>query len=254
MNGKLYAGDLMTRQVRCVTAQSELSAAMLIMDEGGYDQVPVLEGDRPVKLLTERDARLALRDGKANRPVGELASPLPCLLTPEAPLSEVVEALQDRESLLILDEQGKLAGIITYWDVLQVSRPHLLVAEVELLLRRVVADAYRERYGPDWWDNVDEDIRRRAAEEHQREGRGAGDNSPEHMLGHTSFYSLIEAFRQIRPEVRDQQIQEFHKVRVWRNKVAHLYLLSEQELARLVKETLAMRDFLEPPASPACPA
>lgn len=252
MNGKMSAADLMTRQVRSVSVESSLAEAMRIMDEGGYDQVPVLEGDRPVKLLTERDARVALRDALSGRPVGELASALPCLLSPDAPLSEVLMGLQERSSLLILDAD-RLVGIITYWDVLQVSRPHLLVAEVELLLRRKVSEAYRERYGPDWWGKVDEDIRRRAQEEHQREGREAGDNSPEHMLGHTSFYSLIEAYHHIHPEVGEERIQAFHKVRVWRNRVAHLYLLTEQELARLIKETLAMRDYLEEPASPACP-
>lgn len=252
MNGKMYAADLMTRQVRTVTAESGLSKAVEIMDQGGFGQVPVLEGDRPVKLLTEGDIRKALQNGSADLPVGELASPLPCLLTPEAPLSEVVEGLQERDSLLILEENGKLAGIITYWDVLQIARPHLLVAETELLLRQVVAAAYRDRYGPDWWHKVAEDIRRRAEEEHRRD-RNEGESTPEHMLGHTSFYSLIEAYRHIRPDLSQEQVQEFHKVRIWRNQVAHLYRLSEQEVARLVRETLAMRDFLEAPASPACP-
>lgn len=254
MNGKMYASDLMTRQVRSVSVQGTLAEALQIMDEHGYGQIPVVDGDRPVRLLTERDARLALRDGKIDHPAAELASPLPCLLLPEAPLSEVVEALQDRDSLLICDDQGALVGIITYWDVLRVARPHLLVAEAELLLRKVVADEYREKFGSNWWGKVRPDLRDKAEEEHQRDARGRKDQaSSEHMLGHTSFWTLIEIFREIRRDIPEEQLDAFQKVRVWRNQVAHLYLLSEEDLAKLVRETLAMRDFLEAPPAPACP-
>lgn len=251
MNGKMYAADLMTRQVRSVKAESALSEALALMDGGGYGQIPVLEGDRPVKLLTERDARRALQSGPANRPVGDLASPLPCLLSPEAPLSEVVEALQNAESLLILGDDGRLEGIITYWDVLKVARPHLVVAEAELLLRKVVAEAYAERYGQNWWSHVRPDLRNRAEEEHNRD-RNEGDSSSEHMLGHTSLWSLIEIFKEIRPDVSEDRIASFHKVRQWRNQVAHLYIMSDEEIARLVRDALAMRDFLEEPPAASC--
>lgn len=252
MNGKMYAADLMTRQVRSVTVTGSLSEAMRIMDEGGFSQVPVIDGERPVRLLTERDARHALRDGKAERPLSEVASPLPCMLSPEAPLSEVLAQLSDYDTLLIVQGKGDLAGIITYWDVLRVARPHLLVAEVELLLRRMVAEAYRAKYGQDWWGHLRGDLRQRAEEEHQRDKK-EGNSSPEHMLGHTSFWALIEAYSDIRPDLSEEQVASFHKVRVWRNQVAHLYVMTEQELAQLIRETLAMRDFLEEPSSPVCP-
>ncbi|MFZ5815133.1 MAG: CBS domain-containing protein [Bacillota bacterium] len=251
MNGKMYAADLMTVPVRSVRAESGLSDALRVMDEGGYGQVPVVEGDRPVKLLTERDARHALQLGRAERPVGELASPLPCLLAPEAPLSEVLQALQEQDSLLIVGPEGRLEGIITYWDVLRVARPNLLVAEAELLLRKVVADSYREKYGEDWWPHVREDLRGRAEEEHRRDQED-GEASSEHMLGHTSFWSLIEIFREIRPDLPEERYASFHEVRKWRNQVAHLYILSDADLARLIQDALAMRDFLEPPPERSC--
>ncbi len=249
----MYAADLMTRQVRTTPATADLSDALRIMDEGGYRQVPVMEGERPVRLLTERDVRRALVDGRSHVPVGELASPLPCLLQPKAPLSEVLESLQTDASLLIVGEGGRLVGIITYWDVLRVARPSLLVAEVELLLRKVVSEAYSEKYGPDWWPHVRQDLRSRAEEEHDRDA-AEGENSSEHMLGHTSFWSLIEIYRAIRPDVPEDRIQSFHRVRQWRNQVAHLYLMSESELAALVRDCLAMRDYLEAPPPATCPA
>jgi len=246
----MYAADLMTRQVRTVPSDSDLAAAVRIMDEGGFHQVPVMEADRPIGLLTDHGVRRALLEGRTAASVGELASALPCLLGPEAPLSEVLLALQAADSLLIVAENGRLAGIITYWDVLRVARPSLLVAEVELLLRKVVAEAYSEQYGPDWWPHVRPDLRSRAEEEHRRDAREG--NSAEHMLGHTSFWSLIEIFKEIRPDVPDDRIQSFHKVREWRNQVAHLYLMSEAEVTALVRDCLAMRDFLEAPPSPTC--
>jgi hypothetical protein len=250
MNSKMYAADLMTRQVRSVRVQSDLSEAMRVMDDGGFDQVPVLDGDRPVQLLTLRDALRALRDGNANRPVGELASPLPCLLSPDAPLSQVVQALQDRDSLLILGDDGRLEGIITYWDVLKIARPHLLVAEAELLLRKRVAEVYEAKYGKDWWSQIPPDLRRQAEEEQARQHDAIEGSYSEHMLGHTSMWSLIAIYRQIRP---DAPTEKFHRVREWRNKVAHLYVLTDKEIAELIRDTLAMRDILEKPDSPTCP-
>lgn len=251
MNGKMYAADLMTRHVRSVQAESDLSEAMRIMDEGDFSQLPVLRGDQPIKLLTERNLRAALRDGRMDRPAGEVASALPCLLSPEAPLSEVVEALQQEESLLVRGEDGRLAGIITYWDVLKVSRPHLLVAEAELLLRKVTADGYAERYGEDWWSQVPGDLRHQAEEEHRRDAND-GERTSEHMLGHTSFWSLIEIYREIRPDLSEERAASFHKVRRWRNQVAHLYLMSDAVVAELVRDCLAMRDFLDAPPSRTC--
>lgn len=252
MNDKMYAADLMTRQVRSVTTSSNLAEAIRIMDQGGYGQVPVLRGDRPISLLTERDARRALQKGQLEQPLSEIASPLPCLLSPEAPLSEVVEALQKDDSLLIISQDGRLEGIITYWDVLKVSRPHLLVAETELLLRKVVGETYAAKYGEHWWPHVREDLRRRAEEEHQRDASET-ERTSEHMLGHTSFWSLIEIFKEIRPDVPGERFSSFHKVREWRNQVAHLYLMSDDEVSELVRDTLAMRDFLDAPPSPVCP-
>lgn len=252
MIDKLYAADLMSREVRTLPVAAALTEALAILDATGYGQLPVLDGDRPVGLLTERDCRHALQAGRAGLPVGELASPLPCLLAPEAPLSEVLQGLQGADSLLIIEPDGHLAGIITYWDVLRVARLHLLVAEAELLLRKAVATAMRGRHGADWWPHVRPDLRNKAEEEHEREG-GAPDPTAEHMLGHTSFWTLIEIYRTLFPKLPQSQIEAFHRVREWRNRVAHLYLMSEAEQAQLIQETLAMRDALEEPPSPVCP-
>jgi CBS domain-containing protein len=232
LKNKLTAGDIMTSSVQTVAAGESLVAAMAIMDRDGFSQVPVMEGAKPVALLTETDVRRALAAGRQDRPVADLASPLPETVEPQARLSSVLELVQQQEVVLVVTADGDLAGIITYWDVIVLARPALMVKEVELILRRVVAAAYAAKYGPDWWPQVPADLRQQAEQEH-RSDEDTAPATPEHMLGHTSLWALIEIFRKVRPDLGDDRFQLLHQVRQFRNKVAHLYVLTDAEQRRL---------------------
>lgn len=241
----MTASDIMTRSVRTVPEGATLSRAMAIMDSYGISQVPVMRGDAPVALLTEDDARHALVQNLQDRPVEKLASPLPDLLSPDSRISEVLQSLQQQNSLLVVSDDGGLAGIITYWDVVVLARPHLFVKEVELLLRLVVATQCDRRYGGDWWEKVPEDIRLRAEQEHQADKAEFPNPTPEHMLGHTSFWGLIETFRWVSPDLEESQFAELHRIREMRNKVAHYALLTPEEQRELVTDCLKAGDWLE---------
>jgi CBS domain-containing protein len=245
LQNKMTAREIMTRRVQTVPAESSLTDALALMDRGGFGQLPVMQGEAAVALLTEADARRAILAGRLDRPVGELASPLPPLVRPCTRLSGVLAALQEQESLLVISGSGRLRGIITYWDVLVLSRPHLLVKEVELLLRRVVAAACEAKYGPDWWPQVPVDLRERAEDEHKNDDDHTPNPTPEHMLGHTSFWSLIEICRWIQPDVTEDRLQELHRVREMRNFVAHYYRLTPAQLRALVETCTRAGDWLE---------
>jgi hypothetical protein len=241
----MTASDIMTRSVRTVPEGAHLAEAMAIMDSHGISQVPVMRGDSPVAMLTEDDARHALMQRLQDRPVERLASPLPDLLGPDSRISEVLQALQGQNSLLVVGDDGALAGIITYWDVVVLARPHLFVKEVELLLRLVVAAQYERKYGDNWWGQVPEEIRQRAEQEHQADRAEFPNPTPEHMLGHTSFWGLIETFRSVRPDLEDSQFTELHRIREFRNKVAHYALLTPDEQRTLVADCLKAGAWLE---------
>lgn len=253
LQNKMTAREIMTRRVQTVPARGSLTDALAIMDQERFSQLPVMQGEKAVALLTEADIRRAILAGRADLPVGELASPLPVLLRPSSRLSAVMAALQDQDTLLVVSSSGRLRGIITYWDALVLARPHLLVKEVELLLRRVVAAACEQRYGPDWWPKVPEDLRTPAENEHRNDDDKTATPSPEHMLGHTSFWALIEIFRWVRPEISEDRFQELHQVRQYRNYIAHYYRLTKAQVQELVRACTLAGDWLEqflPPKNP----
>lgn len=239
---KLTARDLMTPNVVTLAAGADLAGAIAVMDRTGFRKLPVVRDGKPVALLTETDVRRALAERRSDLPVERLASALPKTAVPDSRLSTVLQLLQDQEAVLVTGDGGVLAGIITYWDVLVLARPPLMVKEVELLLRRVVAATCEKRYGPDWWGRLPEDLRRRAEEEHRAdEDRGA---TPEHMLGHTSLWTLIEIFRKLRPELGDDAFGRLHRIRQLRNKVAHLYVLTAEEERNIRELCPAVGDWL----------
>lgn len=239
---KLTARDLMTADVVTVPAGSSLAEAIAIMDRLGFSQLPVMRDGKPEALLTEADVRRALLDGRSEQAVDQAASALPPAVEPQARLSHVLGLLQEQETVLVINPGGDLAGIVTYWDILVTAQPALLVQEVELILRRVVSTMYQDKYGPDWWNQVPKELRQRAEEEHRADSDQPA--TPDHMLGHTSLWSLIEIFRYIRPNLGDHQFDRLHRIRELRNMVAHLYVLSMDELQEIRQICPAAGDWL----------
>lgn len=242
---EVFAGNLISGRVQTVTKGGSLQEAVAILEKGGFSQVPVVDGsNKPVALLKEVDARRAYMNGRQGAPVEELASALPPLLQPKDGLVDALAHLDEFNSLLIVDPDGSLLGIITYWDVLKIARPYLCVSEIELLLREVCATAYEKAYGKDWWDNIRPDLRNLAEREHQSD-RDEGDSSPRHMLGHTSMWALIEILRDIKPEYGEKRYNLLQKIRVMRNRVAHHYRLDREEVAQILSACLEARTWLE---------
>jgi hypothetical protein len=234
----------MTRRVKTVTTQSSLAEAIAIMDAGEYGQVPVMDGSRPAAMLTAIDARRAYMQSRQDRPILELASPLPSLLKPTTPLSAIQQSLQTEQSLLVISASGRLMGIITYWDVLELAQPFLLVTEVELLLRDVIGTAYHKAYGPDWWPHVPAGLRLQAEEEHQRDKAADPTPSAEHMLSHMTMWPLIESYKTLAKEIPAERFQQLHGVREFRNEIAHHAQISKVEIAKLEQECLAAITWL----------
>jgi CBS domain-containing protein len=240
---KLRALDVMSADVKSVEATQSLVEAITLMDRYGFGQLPVLSNGRPTGLLTEGDVRRALLAGKHSGPVSEVASALPDLIQPVTRISYVLHSLQHQDSVLVVGPDNELVGIITYWDILILTRPALMVKEVELLLRQVVAAAFLQDHGPNWWGKVPDELRRRAEEEHSSdEGE---EPTPEHMLGHTSFWVLIELFRHIRPQHGDERFALLHKIREFRNRVVHYYRMPSEELEQLATRCHQAGDWLE---------
>lgn len=115
-------GEVMTRDVATVAPDDPMEAALRRMNERDIGSVVVVEGDRPVGIVTERDVvRHALDPGELRtRRVGDLMS-APLVTIPRA--AEVVEAfeLMTREGIrrLPVVEDGRLVGIVAERDLLR---------------------------------------------------------------------------------------------------------------------------------------
>jgi|DewCreStandDraft_1066081.scaffolds.fasta_scaffold02557_14 CBS domain-containing protein len=115
-------GEVMIRDVATVGPDEPMEVALRRMNERDIGSVVVVEGDRPVGIVTERDVvRHALDPGELRtRRVGDLMSAPLVTIGPEA---EVVEAfdLMTREGIrrLPVVQDGRLVGIVAERDLLR---------------------------------------------------------------------------------------------------------------------------------------
>lgn len=240
---KLLARDIMIRNVTTVAAESRLADAVAVMDREGFSQLPVVRGNRLIGLLTEADVRRALMKNRQNRPVSELAGALPELVQPDTRIARTLQAMDDQEAILVVGPQQELQGIITYWDMIVLGRPHVMVKEVEQLLRMAVSNECVRRFGAEWWNRLPENLRERAEDEHRMyDGKAPADS--EHMLGHTVFFGLIQIYHYLHPDVDDKYIEALDKIREFRNQISHLVALPPAEQAEMSRRCVEIGDWL----------
>jgi len=109
------------RAVVTVGPDDTLATAHVRMRNGGYSQIPVVDGDRLVGVLTELDVIRAVQDdprfGFTLQVHGALHSGFPVL-----PVHASVEALVERmgidPTVAVVDDAGAFLGLITRTDVL----------------------------------------------------------------------------------------------------------------------------------------
>lgn len=124
--------DYMTTGVTTVRVAEPIRGAWDLVEEMGLRRFPVLEGDRLVGIITDRDLRNAtvssvvLTEKKYHDflldtvKVDNIMTPDPATVSPDAPLEEAARLILDMKvGGLPVVEQGKLVGIITETDLLR---------------------------------------------------------------------------------------------------------------------------------------
>ncbi len=103
-----------------VRPDQTLREALAVMNEHDISGVPVVEGHRPVGILTARDTRFALNQ---DQPVSGLMTKELVTVPPGVSNERAKELLHQHriEKLLVVDD-GKLVGLITIKDLLQADR------------------------------------------------------------------------------------------------------------------------------------
>jgi IMP dehydrogenase len=119
-----------------VTARpsQSLRAALEVMREHDISGVPVVEGDRPVGILTARDIRF---EQNLDQPVSALMTRDLVTVPPGVSVDEAKRLLHKHriEKLLVVDGDGKLVGLITIKDILQADKYPQAVKDEQRRLR-----------------------------------------------------------------------------------------------------------------------
>jgi len=114
--------DVMTTAVETIAAGSPADRAFDRMRAKGIHHLVVADGARVVGIFSDRDAGgrrgAALREG---RTVGELMTPTPVTVRPEIPVRRAANVMRGRAigSLVVTDQAGRLKGIVTVADLLE---------------------------------------------------------------------------------------------------------------------------------------
>ncbi len=119
-----------------VTARpsQSLRAALEVMREHDISGVPVVEGERPVGILTARDIRF---EQNLDQPVSALMTRELVTVPPGVSVDEAKRLLHKHriEKLLVVDGDGKLVGLITIKDILQADKYPQAVKDEQRRLR-----------------------------------------------------------------------------------------------------------------------
>ena len=116
----LPIADLMTRDPITCGAETEVIAAARLMRDRKISSLVVVEGDRPLGILTTRDLTdKALAEGLAgSTPVAEIMTADPIVLAPDALGADVLHHMLERHiGHVPVVEGGKLIGIVTQTDL-----------------------------------------------------------------------------------------------------------------------------------------
>lgn len=114
--------ELMTQNPRTVSPDSTIVDAAKIMRDEDTGVVPIVEGDRLVGVLTDRDIAIRVvaegKDVQGTR-VSEIASQDLVTIDPQQDLDEALRLMAQHQvrRLPVVEEDGRLVGIVAQADV-----------------------------------------------------------------------------------------------------------------------------------------
>jgi len=121
----------MTRELTTLAHDATLLDAALLMRSSGFRHVPVVNGNKLVGLLSDRDVQRAapsifgkMTPEEYNRifettPIAKVMAKEPVTVTPATPVTEVVNMMFERKFGSVPVVEGeKLVGIVTTTDLL----------------------------------------------------------------------------------------------------------------------------------------
>jgi len=129
----LQVKDLMSNTLEVVSPDAHLHDVLTKMNQAGFRHLPVVNNDKLVGIITDRDVRLALnspvvdqqRDVKRESvldevPVKDCMTADPQCVSPDTAAHEVADLLSlNKFGAMPVVDEGKLVGMISYVDYLK---------------------------------------------------------------------------------------------------------------------------------------
>jgi CBS domain-containing protein len=129
--------ELMTKQVKTVRPDTSVREVVATMNRLGIGSVVVVQGDRPVGIITERDVLSRVVEAcipPETRKAREIMTSPIVAIDQNASVKEATQIMVHRKiKKLIVVDQGKLVGIITHTDI--ISKMPNMMSTLEVLLR-----------------------------------------------------------------------------------------------------------------------
>ena len=124
--GRKRVHEVMSDRPRCVTPDTPVAEAAQLMESEDVGSLPVLEGQRVVGVVTDRDIVVrAVAKGKDPKgmPVREVASGDLVTLTPDDDLSDALTLMATHQvrRLPVVDAENRLVGIVAQADLARVA-------------------------------------------------------------------------------------------------------------------------------------
>ena len=114
--------DVMTERPRAVAPQTPLNEVAQVMEAEDVGAVPVVEGDRLVGIVTDRDIVVrAVAKGKdlSGMPASEVSSRELVTVSPDDDLSDALKIMAQHQvrRLAVTAEDDRLVGVVSQADV-----------------------------------------------------------------------------------------------------------------------------------------
>jgi len=149
-SGAIFSGAhkvslLMSSQVRHVSPEVTARHALSLMASHAISGVVVIEGERPVGVFSERDAvRLVAAGVDLSRlPVGTVMTSPVVTIPASAPSTHAIDLMHNHDvrRLLVLNEEGVLAGVLTQTDLSRIL-DHRESVLAERMMRSAIPAAH----------------------------------------------------------------------------------------------------------------
>lgn len=116
----LKASDVMIKDVTTIGYDEKIALADLVMTRSSIGGLPVVDGEKLVGIITQRDIMLARNYDIGGLRAEDLMNKTPIIVSPDASLKEILKVLLDRKiERLPVVENGKLLGLIVHGQILK---------------------------------------------------------------------------------------------------------------------------------------